>query len=86
MILQRSFIGSHCCHQSHGEPAVGAASAVPRRAADGTCGARLEAVPGGQHGLRPHPGAIHGETPGVGEAESRGLMFSRRKTLVVVKY
>lgn len=41
MILQYSFISSPCCHQSHSEPAVGAASAVPRRAADGASAAWL---------------------------------------------
>lgn len=43
---------------------------MSRRAADGASAARLEAVPGGQHGLCPHPDAVHGETPGFGEGES----------------
>lgn len=59
------------CRQSHGEPAVSAASQVSRCAADGASGARLRAVPWGQHGLCPHPGAVHGEALGIGERASR---------------
>lgn len=43
---------------------------MSRRAADGASAARLKAVPGGQHGLCPHPGVVHGEAPGFGEGES----------------
>lgn len=56
--------------QSHSQPAVSAASPVSRCDADGASGARLQAVPGGQHGLCTHPSAVHGATPGIGEGES----------------
>lgn len=64
------------CHQSHSQPVVSAASPVSRCAADGASGAGLGAVPRGQHGLCPHPGAVYGETAGVGEGERRGWTFS----------
>lgn len=54
------------CHQPRSQPAVGAAAAVPRRAADGASGAGLAAVPRGQHGLCPHFADVHGKTSGVG--------------------
>lgn len=38
--------------------------------ADGASGARLHAVPGGQHGLCSDPADVHGETPGAGEGGS----------------
>lgn len=40
---------------------------MSRCVADGASGARFRAVQGGQHGLRPHPADVHGETPGGGE-------------------
>lgn len=53
-------------HQSCSQPAVSAAAAVPRRAADGASRAGLAAVPRRQHGLCPHFADVHGKTPGVG--------------------
>ncbi len=57
--------------QSHSQPAVSAASPVSRCTADGASGARIAGVPGGQHGLCPHPDDVHGGTPGVGKGESK---------------
>lgn len=55
--------------QSHSQPAVSAASAVPGCAAGASSADRLPTEPERQHGLCSHPAVVHGEAPGVSKEE-----------------